>query len=147
MKQTITLPLELVNMEDKGFHLLIRLEQPNGNNGFWIIDTGASKTVVNIKHHNLYEELNDDDNAYETAGINGAIKGASIGNLHSLTFGSIELKNITVALIELEHINIIYEKSTNYSIIGLIGSDVLMQLNAIIDYSKLELRIAPIAKL
>jgi len=41
----ITVPLQIIELEDDNYHLVVSSVLPDGNEGFWVVDTGASKTV------------------------------------------------------------------------------------------------------
>jgi hypothetical protein len=42
------IPLLLIALEDENYHLLIDATFLNGENGKWVLDTGASKSVFDI---------------------------------------------------------------------------------------------------
>jgi hypothetical protein len=48
----------------------------------------------------------------------------------------VKLKNYLVAVIDLTHVNQTYEGVGKKPIFGIVGSDILMDRKAIIDYSK-----------
>ena len=52
-KKKYVVPLQLVELEDENYHILIETIFQNGEKGKWAIDTGASKTVfdANLIEH------------------------------------------------------------------------------------------------
>lgn len=135
--KTIELPLQIIELEQDNYHILIEGIFPDQNKLFWVIDTGASKTVFDKTQDQYYRLVESDDlNDYQSAGINQGMLETSVGKLTSVNFGTLEIKDQKVALIDLSHVNEIYEKYTSVKIAGLLGGDILMQFRCKIDYAK-----------
>lgn len=131
----IEIPLQIVKLENDNFHILIEGSFPDGTPANWIIDTGASKTVLDLNLTQFYENLESDpEEDYQSAGINQGMLDTTVGLIHNLRFGDLEIFNQKVALIDLNHVNEIYEKYTSYKIAGLLGGDILMNYQCVIDY-------------
>lgn len=139
--KTYEIPLQIVELEKDNFHILIEGQFTDKKKTNWIIDTGASKTVLDINLKPYYE-ITESDNIedYQSAGINQGMMETSVGKLHSVRFASLEIRKIKVALIDLDHVNDIYSKYTSTRIAGLIGGDILMQYKCVIDYTKKVIR-------
>ena len=137
----IEIPLHIIELEHDNYHILIEGHFADKSSAFWVIDTGASKTVCD-KNLNEYFEIIESDNLddYQSAGINQEMMETSVGKLSYIKFGDLEIKNRKVALIDLSHVNQIYEKYTSYKIAGLIGGDILMNYSCKIDYANKTLR-------
>lgn len=137
----IEIPLHIVELEKENYHILIEGKLIDDSSSFWIIDTGASKTVLDANLSSYYEIL-EADNAddYQSAGINQGMLETSVGILSYLRFGELEIIDQKIALIDLKHVNDIYSKYTSYQIAGLLGGDILMQYQCAIDYSKQTIR-------
>lgn len=132
----IEIPLHIIELEHDNYHILIEGKFGDGSSAFWVIDTGASKTVFDknlIDYYEIIESDNMDD--YQSAGINQEMMETSVGKLTLATFNKLEINNLKVALIDLSHVNQIYEKYTTYKIAGLIGGDILMNYRCTIDYA------------
>lgn len=135
-----SIPIEIIEMEAENFHLVVESVFFNGSTGKWIIDTGASKTVLDKTlnlHYNESEAVND--NEILSAGIGEKLIETSEGIIPDLDFNGMVLENLKVALIDLSHINNLYKKYSEITICGLIGSDFLHKYKAIIDYSEKKL--------
>jgi len=133
----IEIPLLLIELERENYHILIEGYFKDDSPAYWIIDTGASKSVLDINlkdHYEIIESDNEDD--YQSAGINQGMLETSVGKMAYLRFGNLEITNHKLALIDLNHVNEIYTKYTTYSISGLLGGDILMQYQSVIDYSR-----------
>jgi hypothetical protein len=132
-----TIPLHIIELEHENYHILIEGRFGDGTPASWIIDTGASKTVLDSNLTDYYEKIeSDNDEDYHSAGINQETTETKVGKISLLCFDEIMIKQLKVALINLKHVNEIYTKYTNYQIAGLIGGDILMKYNCRIDYRK-----------
>jgi len=132
----IEIPLQIIELERENYHILIEGNFEDGTPSCWIIDTGASKTVLDKNLSSYYEPMDSDDmEDYQSAGINQGMMETSVGKLIYLRFGNLKITGQKVALIDLNHVNDIYGKYTSYRIAGLLGGDILMQHQCKIDYS------------
>lgn len=133
----IEIPFKLIELEHDNYHILLEGHFNDGSTANWIIDTGASKSVLdnNLK---AYFETVDSENEedYQSAGINQGMMETSVGKIFYLAFGQLEITDQKVALIDLSHVNEIYSKYTPYRIAGLLGGDVLMHYRCLIDYDR-----------
>jgi hypothetical protein len=134
------IPLELIELEENNYHLAIKCRFEDDGEGLWVIDSGASKTVFNVSLTQHYDLLAiEEDTSIRSAGIGSDQLDTRLGILHSFSLGTIMVNPLMVALIDLSNINSLYYHATEREICGLIGSDFLLENNAIIDYSKLRL--------
>ncbi len=131
----IILPLELIELEQNNFHLVLKGKLGNGKEIFWIIDTGASKTVFDSNLQDCYKLIKENDHEqYQSAGISVGMVETQVGTLDKLRLGKLKIKNLKVALIDLSHVNDIYRKYRDIQIAGLLGSDVMKTYGCRIDY-------------
>ncbi len=128
--------MQIVELEEDNFHLIISSDFSDGTKGNWVIDTGASKTVFDKTLVAKYNVLKDESDKIHTAGIGEKPLEVSIALLKSVQFGKLKIENIKVAILDLSHINELYSKVTNLKICGLIGGDFLMKYKAVINYKK-----------
>ncbi len=132
----IEIPLQIIELERENYHILIEGRFIDDTPVFWIIDTGASKTVMDVNLQSFYEIVDsDNEDDYQSAGINQGMLETSVGKMYYLRFGELEITGHKVALIDLNHVNDIYGKYTEYRIAGLLGGDILMHYGCVIDYS------------
>ncbi len=134
-RKTIELPLEIVELEEHNYHLMLKSRLSNGDEAWWIVDTGASKTVFD-RNQGQYFSLVDNTSRqqYQSAGINEGMVETKVGNISKIQFGQIKIKNLKVALIDLKHVNEIYQRYHDKHVAGLLGSDVLANYGCQIDY-------------
>ena len=132
----IEIPLQIIELEHENYHILIEGNFEDETPSCWIIDTGASKTVLDKNLSSYYEMIDSDDmEDFQSAGINQGMTETSVGKLNFLRFGDLKITEQKVALIDLNHVNDIYGKYTPYRIAGLLGGDILMQHQCRIDYA------------
>lgn len=132
MKYTFT--CKLVSLDSNGFHLLVPVFVPNCNNdGFFIIDSGASKSVIddsileNIKHTVIEQD------SIESSHLTDMIEG-KIVSLDLLCIQNVEFKDFEALSMPLQHVNSIYSRFIDKPIWGLIGGDFLKRYKAVISY-------------
>ena len=131
----IEIPLQIIELEKDNYHILIEGGFQDGIITSWIIDTGASKSVLDVNLKTYYEILDsDNEDDYHSAGINQGMMETSVGKMFFLKLGKLEITNQKVALIDLSHVNEIYGKYSFCPIAGLLGGDILMQYKCRIDY-------------
>lgn len=132
----VEVPFEIVQLEKDSYHLFVRCLVNGDQEGEMVIDTGASKTVMDRSFVKQYQgvELNDDE--IHSSGLGGDQIDAEMVRIESLRIGSLEVKDLCLALIDLSGINQMYEKYCQRRISGLLGSDFLLQNRACIDYNR-----------
>jgi predicted aspartyl protease len=131
---TTTLPLTIQAIENDGYHLLTTI-LINGKNALLIIDTGASRSVFDetriidfIGHSNLAEH----DKLSTGLGTNTMTSKKVM--LETLDLKGLILNNYEATLLNLHHVNESYQKIGLAPIDGILGGDILMDYNAVIDY-------------
>lgn len=110
----------------------------NGVQGNFILDTGATGTVVDIKmkdKFNMQTKLSD----REAAGAGGSNMQMEASSKNNLTIGKLDLKSINLMLMSLDHVNKAFERFGLKKVDGVIGADILTSNKAIIDYVDLSL--------
>lgn len=133
----IEIPLQIIELERDNFHILIEGHFDDETPFYWIIDTGASKTVLDVSLNSVYEIIESDNiDDYQSAGINQGMMETIVGKICEMHFGELKIDNQKVALIDLSHVNDIYCKYTSIRIAGLLGGDILMQFKCVIDYDR-----------
>lgn len=133
----IVIPLELVELEEKSYHMAMVAQFPQGEELTWLIDTGASRSVFDQSLTSCYEPLSHDEGSpVQSAGIGSTSFDASLALLREFSLGEVTLPPMKVALIDLSHINELYFHAVGIKICGLIGSDFLLEYRALIDYGR-----------
>ena len=127
------IPLKFIKLEDSAFHPVIKSRQGE-KELYWIIDTGASKTVFDKNLTDYYSLIDANPEEFQSIGIGNGVIETSLGEIKKLRIGKIKLSKLKVALIDLNHINNIFRKYTDITIAGLLGSDILYIYGCQINY-------------
>ena len=133
------LPIDIVTLgEDNSYHLFVS-GSINGRKYDLLIDTGASHTIFDAA---LIPEMPVEETPrqeIQSAGIHAGELKSSIGHIKKFKLGDLKRVNWIVVLIDLTHVNELYQRFSDKRVAGLIGSDFLLKHKAIIDYKKREL--------
>jgi len=135
-KTKFDVPLELIGLEEGNYHLLVKSVFNQDEVKYWILDTGASKSVFDATECGLFETLANEGNPVNSAGIGSHPIETSIGILAPVGFADFVKSKFEVALIDLDNINDVYGQFCPYRISGLLGSDFMVEHHALIDYRK-----------
>lgn len=161
------IPLSVDNVDGDACHISVNAVFNDFKNGVLLIDTGASKTVldkdltkdlIQLIDTNSYieenpqtlteklsseqrEQFDIDDDGIVSLGVNSGKIDFHFGILKKLSLGNFTIENFTVALIDLSNINDLYGAIGKPKIWGLLGGDFLLKYKAVIDYNKKNLSI------
>jgi predicted aspartyl protease len=136
--------LKILSIEGDGYHLYINAKI-NGHKAHLLVDTGASKTVfdknriVNFSEENKLVELDRLSTGLGTDSMRGHMI-----DIDEISLGTIKVKNYQGLALDLSHVNASYDKLGLEPIDGVLGSDILHEYNAIIDYKNQELTLEKI---
>lgn len=131
--------IEVVELESNTYHPLVKAEFPGLENAFWVIDSGASKSVFDVSLTDFYQTSNDD--SVMATGLGKEVVATDSGVIEELYLGNFNFGILKVALVDFQHINDEYAKFSNKKIVGLIGCDFLFTQKAILDFDKTILRV------
>lgn len=106
--------------------------------GLFILDTGASATVLDEKTKEKFQ-LKVDKSVHEGVGAGASNLKTSLSNNNELAFGTLKVKDIPLVVMDLSHVNKAMEQREEEQVDGVIGADILLAFNGIIDYEKLNL--------
>lgn len=105
----------------------------NGKEGLFIIDTGASNSCIDFKYVNHFKVLAQESDV-KAAGAGATDMLTEISKDNNLQIGSWSMKEIELVLFDLSHVNLALEQYESEQIHGIIGADILLATNAVIDY-------------
>ena len=128
----------ITEMQGGGFHPFVTVNI-EGHKCRFLIDTGASKSVID-KHY--YEsKLNRKLKVIkqETTGLHSTVMESFVGKLKKLTIGSLTITDYSIAGVDLMHVNSTYKKMKLKKIDGILGSDLLKKYDMVIDYGQSKL--------
>ena len=135
------IPIQLINIEDDGLHLIVDA-MINSKACKLLIDTGASRTVFDqtrILQFVKSTEFEKHDKL--STGLGTDSMPTCTTTLNDFKIAGIVISDFKAVLLDLSHVNSSYEKMGFNPIDGVLGSDILNKLKAIIDYPKLMLKL------
>lgn len=136
------IPFETITIDNNGYHILIDVELFDRKFKM-VIDTGASKTVLDQQ-----TILNSGIQQHDLIGSDILSTGLGTNDMksHMLIIDKLKIhdwsiKNIQVAVLDLSAINNAYEQMSLKPIVGVLGGDILVNYNGIINYRKKTLKL------
>jgi hypothetical protein len=135
-RKNFSIPLQIIDLHGDGFHPLVEISV-FGKLFLVVLDTGASKTAFD---HTLLMEVNDNaeiivsDHLSTGLGTNSMASSTAI--IYDLYIGKLQIPAFEVAVLDLSTINVAYRQLGHPEVLGVLGGDILMRYNAMIDYGK-----------
>lgn len=113
-------------------HLFARVKV-NGVWGDFILDTGASNSCIDFNYVEKFGLITTSSETKASgAGGNGLFTEVSYNN--EIQLGRWKTKGFNLVLLDLSHVNNALTEYKTKNVHGIIGSDVFIHANAIIDY-------------
>jgi hypothetical protein len=130
------IPFKVLALDEEGFHLMIKIKI-NQKTANLIIDTGASKTVLD-KSLILKFVSDGTFEAHDklSSGLGTNTMESQTTTIKKIQIGELVITDYKAVLLDLSHVNESYEQIGLKPIDGVLGSDILMKYNAVIDYEK-----------
>lgn len=133
---TYKIPLEIISIQGDGFHLMISVKMGRKKLNM-LVDTGASRTVFDLtellkKDPNI--ELLDLDRL--STGLGSKSVPGKLVELKKLYLGGIVINDYPAIVLDLSHLNESYRELKLPSVQGVLGSDLMMEYSASINYRK-----------
>ena len=135
----LKISFEIVELEPKSYHPLIKAEFDGLESHWWVIDTGASKSVFDESLVGYY--ISDNDETVMATGLGKEVVETNSGTIGEFKLGGYNFGVLHVALVDFLHINNEYAKFSDKKIVGLIGSDFLFPRNAILDFKRTRIKL------
>ena len=136
-----SIPLRFVEIEQSGVHITLSAFV-NGNLANVLIDTGASQTVFDKNRIHLFSKQQEFEKAEKLSkGLGTDSMEAFKFTISQFVLGELVIDDFDVVSLDLGHINASYEQLGLGQIDVVLGGDFLKQYDAIIDYSKAQLRL------
>lgn len=134
----LKIPLRIVELEPESYHLFIE-GRLNGKPVNLLVDTGASKTVFDVNRiSNFVRKRKKSFDSFEkqTTGLGTNTMESHYTMVKTFCIDKLEIKDFKAILLDMAHVNQSYQLLSQTQIDGVLGSDLLMKYNAVIDYSK-----------
>ena len=140
-KKTISIPLNIIDLHGDGFHPV--LDIVIFNKPFKVVlDTGASRTAFD---RDLLIQANEmaDIVASErlSTGLGTNTMESATAVIENIWIGDMMIPELEVAVLDLSTINVAYRELGHPEVLGVLGSDILMKYNAVIDFGKKTLKL------
>jgi hypothetical protein len=142
-RKYVEIPIILLNIEDEGFHIMIH-GGINGKEAFFLIDTGASRSVFDPKTMESYIQ-NPDFKKKDglSAGVGGSNLECTSFQIEKLSIGDLIIDNFQAVALDLKSIHDSYAMLKLPKIDGVIGGDVLSKHKATISYKLKKIKLLP----
>lgn len=134
----LRIPIRVVELEPESYHLFAE-GKLNDKTVNMLVDTGASKTVFDINRiSNFIRSRKKSFDTFEkqTTGLGTNTMESHFTMARKFSIGRLEIKDFKVILLDMAHVNQSYEILGQIPIDGVLGSDLLMKYDAVIDYAK-----------
>ena len=106
----------------------------NGVQGDFILDTGASNSCVGFESIELFK-LKAKKSRTKAAGAGATGMITQIASKNDLKIGTWKFADFNLVIFDLSHVNEALRQHKTKEVQGIIGADVLLEGDAIIDYS------------
>ena len=143
MRRYIEVPLQLLDIEGEGFHVMVK-GMIHGKEANFLIDTGASRSVFDPKTITTFiDDLTFEKKEGLTAGVGSSDLESSTFILDEFSIGEVPIHDYEAVALDLENIHEMYGKLGLPRIDGIIGGDLLKRYKAVINYRSKKLRLTP----
>lgn len=143
MRRYIEVPLQLLDIEGEGFHIMVKGEI-HGKEALFLIDTGASRSVFDpTTIAGFIENPQFEQKEGLTAGVGSSDLESSTFVIDTLSVGKLEILDYEAVALDLSNIHEMYAKLGLPHIDGIIGGDLLRKHKAIVNYKAKKMRLLP----
>ena len=143
MRRYIEVPLQLLDIEGEGFHIMVK-GLIHGKGANFLIDTGASRSVFDPKTISSFiENIAFEKKEGLTAGVGSSDLESATFKIDAFSIGEVEIRDYEAVALDLENIHEMYGKLGLPHIDGIIGGDLLKRYKAVINYKSKKLRLTP----
>ena len=145
MRRYIEVPLQLLDIEGEGFHIMVQ-GMIHGKEARFLIDTGASRSVFDPKTISTFiDDLVFEKKEGMTAGVGSTNLESATFKIDAFSIGDLEINDYETVALDLENIHEMYGKLHLPRIDGIIGGDLLRRYRAVINYRCKKMRLTPLS--
>lgn len=143
MRRYIEVPLQLLDIEGEGFHIMVE-GTIHGKEAYFLIDTGASRSVFDPQTiASFIDGIQFEKKEGVTAGVGSSDLESATFIIDSLAIGELEIVEYEAVALDLGNIHEMYGKLGLPRIDGILGGDLLKRYKAVINYRGKKLRLTP----
>jgi hypothetical protein len=137
------IPLEVVDLQGDGFHLLVEVVV-FGQIFKAVLDTGASKSAFDME---IISSLAPSDQIihipnHHAIGLGTTTMERYVVICPNLIIGDLTIENYEAPVFDLSAIKFAYDKLNLPPVIGVLGGDILMDYHGVINYQKRSLTLS-----
>jgi predicted aspartyl protease len=133
---TITVSLQIIDLHGDGYHPLVEIKI-NGTPYILVLDTGASKTAFD---HDMLQQSGTGSAIVASerlsTGLGVTNMASSTAVIDDIQIGDLHIPFFEAAVLDLSSINVAYRQLNHPEVLGVLGGDILMKYNAVIDYGQ-----------
>lgn len=129
----IKIPFDLIELEKDNYLITIQISIAEVKTT-WIVDTGASKTVIDSNQEQYLSILSHQPEDIEYTGVGSSSMNIQLATISDFRVGPLHIDKQEAASVDLSHVNVAFQKFNEITITGLLGSDFLMDHGAVINY-------------
>lgn len=133
--------IEVVELQPTSYHLFVKVKV-NNKVARMLVDTGASKTVLDknfVVEKFKNSAISSSDNP--TSSLHATVQNSESLVVKKMQLGDTILQNYFTTILDLTHVNQTYKSVHCKPIQGILGSDILLEKKAVIDYGKKRIRL------
>ena len=143
MRRYIEIPIQLLDIEGEGFHIMVK-GMIHGKEASFLIDTGASRSVFDPKTISSFiKNIEFEKKEGMTAGVGSSDLESATFRIDVFSLGDMEIFDYEAVALDLENIHEMYGKLGMPHIDGILGGDLLKRHKAVINYRNKKLRLTP----
>ena len=143
MRRYFEVPLQLLDIEGEGFHIMVK-GMIHGKEANFLIDTGASRSVFDPKTISTFiDDLQFEKKEGMTAGVGSSDLESATFKIDEFSLGELGIHDYEAVALDLENIHEMYGKLGLPHIDGIVGGDLLRRHKAVINYMSKKLRFTP----
>jgi hypothetical protein len=135
-KNIVSVPLDIIDLHGDGFHPVLEIVLYKQTFKL-VLDTGASRTAFD---HELLRKANMDAPIMASerlsTGLGTNTMTSATAVIENVWIGNLLIPELEVAVLDLSTINIAYAELGHPEVLGVLGSDILMKYNAVVDFGK-----------
>jgi hypothetical protein len=144
MRRYIETPIQLLDIEGEGFHIMVK-GMIHGKEANFLIDTGASRSVFDPKTISSFiDDLTFEKKEGITAGVGGSDLESSTFRIDVFSIGDMEIRDYEGVALDLDNVHELYGKLGLPHIDGILGGDLLKRYKANINYKSKKVRLNPL---
>lgn len=130
------LKLEIVELQTESYHVFVHI-LVNNKKLRMLLDTGASKTVIDkTTVDTKFKSTKVESSANPTSSLHATVHTSDVMTVKTIQLANAKLSNYMITVIDLTHVNQTYASVKCKPIQGILGSDILVDKHALIDYGK-----------